>query len=119
MICKVNCFDEIGFFETNEFKIKSDAFWLTKLYQAFGSSCFFYVNTVFAHYNETGLSSNPLNFKKMHEEDIRILKLLGSNIQLFLLQFNWFFKHIRIKLFIIFKKQTCMFSLYRKLKYRH
>lgn len=118
MICKVNCFDEIGFFETDEFKIKSDAFWLTKLYHAFGSSCFYYVNTVFAHYNETGLSSNPLNFKKMHEEDVRILKLIGTNIQLLLLQFNWFFKRIRIQLFFVLKKQSYWFNIYRNLKYR-
>lgn len=117
MVCKANCFNTIGYFETHDLKIKSDAFWLSKLFYAFGSSSFYYIDTILAHYNETGLSSNPLNFKKMHAEDVLILKSMDNKWQLFLLQVNWLFKLIRIQLFFILKKQSSVFSLYRKLKY--
>jgi glycosyltransferase involved in cell wall biosynthesis len=117
MICRASCFDTIGCFETHDLKIKSDAFWLSKLFYTFGSSSFYYVNKILAHYNETGLSSNPANFKKMHAEDVFILKSMDKRWQLFLLQVNWLFKLIRIQLFFVLKKQSSLFSLYRKLKY--
>jgi len=46
-----------------------------------------------------------------------ILKSMDKKWQLFLLQVNWFFKLIRIQLFFVLKKQSSLFSLYRKLKY--
>ena len=117
MVCRASCFGTIGCFETHDLKIKSDAFWLSKIFYAFGSSSFYYLDTILAHYNETGLSSNPANFQKMHAEDVLILKSMGNKWQLFLLQVNWLFKLIRIQLFFVLKKQSGLFSLYRKLKY--
>jgi glycosyltransferase involved in cell wall biosynthesis len=117
IICNKRCFEMIGYFDFVNLKIKADAFWLTKVLKEFGPKSFYYFNSVMAIYDETGISSNYLNYKKMYNEDIFILNKLGTNYQIILLKASWLILKIRIFALLILKKNPLIHSFYHKVKF--
>lgn len=117
LMARAELFKSIGVFDSHRFKIKADAYWFNKVYYQIGAGAFQYIDSVFAIYGEDGLSSHTDSFPKMYAEDKLILNEFGSLFQKILNFFRYRVIMIRVFLFNVLRKNTSLYTIYRKVKY--
>ncbi len=117
MLIKKRVFNEFGYFAFQDFKIKADAYLLTKILKYKGNKSFYHVGLIMSKYNEEGISSNPANFKRMQEEDRLIISKLGSKIQFRLYILYCYFVNLKIAIYPLLSRNFFLIKLYHRIKY--
>jgi glycosyltransferase involved in cell wall biosynthesis len=119
LLCKKSLFLEFGLFDDKRFKIKADAYWLTKIANHLNENQFKHVNCIMAEYDDSGISGSTRNFSKMFREDQIIVKEFGSNRDYILLYSNQIILRFRLALLWVLQKNKWVYAYYRKIKYAH
>jgi glycosyltransferase involved in cell wall biosynthesis len=110
-------FKNLGLFDEKRFKIGADFYWLNKVLFHLGPAVFVYIDETIAVFKEEGLSSNPINFKKMHEENRILLKDFSNQYWLFINEIIYLISKIKTLFYSQLSKHPKVYFYYRKLKY--
>jgi glycosyltransferase involved in cell wall biosynthesis len=110
-------FKKLGLFDEKRFKIGADFYWLNKVLHHLGSDAFIYIDEIIAIFKEEGLSSNQINFKKMHEENRILLTDFSNKYWLLMNELLYLISKIKTVVYSKLINHPKVYVFYRKIKY--